>query len=82
MTIEKQIGLLLSLIFDIVNRPESPAKKQAKIIQMMEGNERFEEPFAEFISWFKMVEEESPSVNNESYEGNIEPDAVQPKKNP
>ena len=58
MTMQKQIGILLDLVFDVVGRDESTKQKQAMILDMIEKNDRYEDPFTEFISWFKIEEGE------------------------
>jgi hypothetical protein len=68
MVIEKQLGMLLELIFDVANRPEAAFYKQQRILQMIEHNDKYEAPFLEFMSWFKVVE--------------VENDTVQPEENP
>jgi hypothetical protein len=60
MTMQQQIGLLLDLIFDLATRDESPKVIQAKILDIIAKNDRYEEPFAEFISWFKVTETDEP----------------------
>jgi hypothetical protein len=59
MKIEQQIGVVLDVIHDIVERDETKDEKVAKIMKMLEGNDRLFDAFSEFISWFKMVEEEA-----------------------
>ncbi len=60
---EKQIGLMLDIIFDVATRDEPARVRQAMILKMINNNDRLEEPFAEFISWFKITETEE--VENE-----------------
>jgi hypothetical protein len=67
---EKQIGLMLDLIFDVATRDEPKGLIQKKILDMISMNGRYEEPFTEFISWFKIEEEEE--------QGNLSDDTVQP----
>ena len=56
MTMNKQIGLLLDLISDIVGRDESSSKKRDAVLKMLEVNDRYEPAFTEFLTWFKLVE--------------------------
>jgi hypothetical protein len=58
MTMERQIGLLLDLIFDVATRDEPKKVIQQKILDMVDKNDRYTEPFLEFLSWFKVVETE------------------------
>ena len=60
---QKQIGLMLDLIFDVATREESAGVKVKMILDMISKNDRYEEPFAEFISWFKMSEVEEESAD-------------------
>ena len=57
MKIEQQIGCVLDIIFDIVEREEPTAVKVEKIVRACEGNDRLGEAFGEFVSWFKLEEE-------------------------
>jgi len=63
VTMQKQIGLMLDLIFDVATREESAGVKVKMILDMISKNDRYEEPFAEFISWFKMSEVEEESAD-------------------
>jgi hypothetical protein len=56
--IEQQIGVVLDVIFDIVEREETRDEKVIKIMKALEGNDRIFDAFSEFISWFKMEEGE------------------------
>ena len=63
MTMQKQIGLMLDLIFDVATRDEPAGVRVKMILDMISKNDRYEEPFAEFISWFKMSEVEEESAD-------------------
>jgi len=56
MTMDKQIGMLLDIIHDIVERDEHATYKRDAIIKKLEVNERFEKAFTEFLTWFKLIE--------------------------
>jgi hypothetical protein len=58
MDIEKQIGIVLDVIFDIVEQDEPAEQKVKKILKYLDGNDRLNEAFGEFISWFKLEEGE------------------------
>jgi hypothetical protein len=62
MNIEKQIGIILDVIHDLVENDE--ATKDEKVIAIMkavEANDRLGDAFSELISWFKMVEGDDAS---------------------
>jgi hypothetical protein len=58
MKIEQQIGVILDVIFDVVQREEPKEHKINMIVKHCEGNDRLGDAFAEFISWFKLEEGE------------------------
>ena len=57
MKIEQQIGVVLDVIFDIVERDEPTAIKVEKIVRACEQNDRLGDAFGEFVSWFKLEED-------------------------
>jgi hypothetical protein len=58
MTMDKQINMLLDIIHDIVERDETPTQKRDAILRKIEVNDRFEEAFTEFLTWFKLIEDD------------------------